>query len=137
MSIVSKYPIKTEEDLLRNIAWSVLFNVAYHEDEIIKAHKHAAMAKALFARLDFKIDPAEALEFYDESNDEEPQESVDDFAKFTFGEMLHSAQYHEQQLVQAHADLAAFKALVQRFNIPESMFDDVRVDVAKRMKNED
>src|SRR6516162_2791207 len=126
-----KQPPKDENDLLRADVATALWNLIYHEQELVKAQRILAYAKVILARADFGFTLQEAIE-----KDKQRQDDVDypvDATEWLQSRMADAAgtvEHHECELTKAHAVIACLKGIVARLNFTDIDF----AEIAKQQK---
>jgi hypothetical protein len=74
----------------------------------------------------------EALEFYEENDDDSRLGDVDQYLKHAIGGLAHAQRFHHPELIKAHKRLAAAMAMIERGKYTEIPVDEIRVETRKR-----
>lgn len=129
-----KKPPETIADLVRDFVERALWDIGYHEGELAKDYKKAAAARALIARGDFGT-VQECVDLHAREGDDEPDglETPRDYIQYWLGDCL-DCSWHENQMRDAYARLAAGSALLQRTGLDrEISIDELKAEVRKRL----
>ena len=109
---------KVEDDigLARDAIQNAYWHVAYHEQELGKAHHKLGLVTALLKRAGLEFDPKRALAAYsnDEDGDDADLWSSEGFAMNLLGQVLGDVVHHEEEIADAHRMVAVAKALIIR-----------------------
>ena len=113
-----------------------MWNIGYHEQELIKEGKKRASAVALMARCNCEFTLEEARKFYsDECNESEDELTTgDELLKFYIGQLGSGGEHHEWQLRKAHEQFATAKIIIERGKYTEISFDEIQAEVNERLK---
>jgi hypothetical protein len=115
--------------LLRKLLRDALWHIDYHEGELKLMINRIEFARKLLKRAGF--DPDVVTADHSRDDDEIPCTNLEEFAYSILGDRLSSLVYHEEQLRNAHNDLALAKILMSRtgLNIP---IEEVQAEMRKK-----
>jgi len=124
----------TDIDLMRKCFRDAFWNVAYHEHQLIAAHKHLAVVRGLKTRCNYTFSDEDALRVYDELGDDSDGEisSTNEYIQYLVGSALQSVEYHETALQRGHSEVAPAKALLLRCNFTEAEIAEIAVEEIER-----
>jgi hypothetical protein len=125
-----------EIKFLRDTLGSTIWDVLYHEHELVRAHKYKAVTHGLFVRCDFtNLNLTEVEKNWEEyvDDDEDAPDSLT-LVRSIVAQGFSGIDYHENALKEAHERLAGAKALLLRVNFPEVNFDEVYKEQLKKLE---
>ena len=121
--------VDNEAYLMRELARSAIWDLLYHERELIKAHNVVACAQALLERCGYDFTLRDAIAYLDDESQEHDPANPTEWAKCVIGSAANGTEYHEEQLQKAHKMIAATKALQARCNYPDIKWDEIYKEV--------
>ena len=112
-------PPKDDTEYMRRELEDIFWNIAYQEEELQKAHRVVAAAKAMLLQGGYDFTMTEAYQHFcdgDGDIDVDDPPSPLDWVKALVGGAVSSVRFHETELAQAHTNLALIKAVIVRAN---------------------
>jgi hypothetical protein len=124
----------TDIEFVTRIVTQALWHILYHEDALAKANRDFAFVKALLARGEYHEIRLSEIERDESGDDEESPENALDYVRNIVADCIHSMQWHEAQLRDAHEELAHVKALLIRGKYTEIDLEKIRAEQAEKLK---
>jgi hypothetical protein len=127
----------TDIEFVTRIVTQVFWHILYHENALAKANRDFAFIKALLARGEYheiRLSEIERDESGESGADEEPPENALDYVRNIVADCIHSMQWHEAQLRDAHEEFAHVKALLIRGKYTEIDLEKIRAEQAEKLK---
>ena len=122
-------------DLAREAIRHAFWEVNYHESGLQKAHHKVGLVTALLVRARLEFDPQKARASFNDDEEGEELSTVEMFAMHMLGDVLHSIEYHEGELADAHREVSAAKALILRAGLEgEISFAEAEAHAKKRLE---
>jgi hypothetical protein len=100
---------KDEIEFISDIMKDAFWGVFYHEGELRSCHKRLAIAKSAAAMAGVDVSKITADDYH-----EEEQTNAIEFIEQAVADVLNSIKWQEQQLCEAHANVALAKAMILR-----------------------